>query len=149
MQQRVFGRGRLERAVGVPQAVADREQPPPIVAGERLVVLVEVRDIGKRRWETVFARQAQARPDRQLDLAETAGEGELLLVIDVLIAEDEDSVPVHTGMNVGDLFRRERPAHVDAFDLTGETWADLADPDGHWRAFFDCSSGMASCTANL
>ena len=84
--------------------------------------------------------RAQARPDRQLDLAETAGEGELLLVVDVLIVEDEDGVFVHAGMDVGDFLRRERPAHIDACDLAGEAWADLADIDGHCRAFFGCEA---------
>ena len=88
----------------MPQAVADREQPPPVVAGERLVVLVEVRDIGKCRRETVFARaRRRLVPIAKLDLAEAAGEGKLLLVIDVLIAEDEDSVFVHPGMDIGDF----------------------------------------------
>src|SRR5215211_5644803 len=103
MQQRVFSRGLLERAVGVPQAVADREQTSPIIAGEWLVVLVEIRDIGKGRRQTVFAGSAQARADRQLDLAEAAGKGELLLVVDMLIAEDKDGVLVHAGMDVGDF----------------------------------------------
>ena len=114
----------------MPQTVADREQPPAIVAGERLVVLVEVRDIGKGRRQTVFARRAQARTDRQLDLAEAAGKSELLLVVDILIAEDEDGIFVHAGMDVGDVLRRERPAHIDAFDLAGKAGADLTDMTG-------------------
>jgi hypothetical protein len=31
------------------------------------------------------------------------------------------------------IFVRKRPGHVDAFDLSGETWTDLFDLDGHGR----------------
>ena len=34
-EQRILRRGRLEGAVGVPEPVAELEQPPPVVAGER------------------------------------------------------------------------------------------------------------------
>ena len=44
-QQRILRRHRTIRAVGMPQPVAKIEHAPPIVARQRLVVLVEVRRI--------------------------------------------------------------------------------------------------------
>ena len=51
-----------------------REQPPAVVAGERLVVLVEIGHFGESGGQPVYAGSAQARGDRLLDLAEAAGE---------------------------------------------------------------------------
>ncbi len=115
----------------MPQPVADREQAPAVVERHRPVVLVEVRDIGKGGRQAVFVGRAQAGVQRQLDLAQTAGKGELLLVVDVLIVEHQHRVSVHAGMDVGDLGGGQRLAHVDALDLAGKARADLADGDGH------------------
>ena len=56
--------------------------------------------------QPVFVGGAQPGVQRQLDLAEAAGEGELLLVVDVLVVEDQHRVFVHAGMDRRDLLRR-------------------------------------------
>jgi hypothetical protein len=118
--------------LGMPQTVAEGEQPPPVVAGEHLVVLVEIGHVGKGGGQTQSPRLAQARADRVLDLPQTAGEGELLLVVDRLVVEHEHRVPVHSGMDRRHLIRGQRLGHVDAFHFGGEARADLASDDGHW-----------------
>src|SRR5581483_8290170 len=44
-QDRIFGRHRLERAVGMPELVAEPEETAAIVARQHALVLVEVRDV--------------------------------------------------------------------------------------------------------
>ena len=119
----------------MPQPVADREQPAAVVARHRPVVLVEVGDVGEGGRQPVLVGGAQAGVQRQLDLAEAAGEGELLLVVDVLVVEHQHRVSVHAGMDRGDLGGGEGAAHVDAGDLAGKARADLADGDGHGGSF--------------
>src|SRR6266540_4144558 len=99
VQQRVLRRYHLERAVGMPEPVAEAEEPPPILPGEDLVVLVEIGHVGKGGGEAVLVRCAQARADGVLDLSQAPGESELLLVVDALIVEDEHGIAIHAGVN--------------------------------------------------
>src|SRR5438094_670239 len=131
VQQRVLRRDRLERAVGVPEAVADGEEPAPVVAREHLMMLVEVRYVGERGRQAVLVRRPQARADRVLELAQAAAEGQLLGVVDALVAEHEHRVLVHPGVDRRHLVRRERLAEVEPLDFGGEARADLTRRDGH------------------
>src|SRR3989454_7851065 len=133
VQDRVLRRDHLERAVGMPQPVADREQSPPVVPREDVVVLVEVGHVGEGRRQPVLVGSAQAGADRVLELTEAPAEGELLLVVELLIVEDEHGVLVHPGMDRLDVGGGERPREVDTVDFSGETGADLASRDGHRR----------------
>ena len=83
----------------MPQAVADGEEPPAIVPCVRSVVLVEVGDVGEGGGQAVLVRRAQARADGVLDVAQAAGEGELLLVVELLVVEHQHRVPVHAGVD--------------------------------------------------
>ena len=121
----------LERAVGVPEAIADGEQPPPVIACERLVVLVEIGHVREGRWQAMILGRAQAGADRVLDVAETLREGELLLVVDVLVVKDQHRVLVHAGVDGVGIGLGQRLRYVDAVDLACEAGADLADRDGH------------------
>src|SRR5438046_4203713 len=133
VQDRVLRRDHLERAVGVPQPVADREQSPPVVPREDVVVLVEVGHVGEGRRQPVLVGSAQAGADCVLELTEAPAEGELLLVGELLIVEDEHGVLVHPGMDRLDVGGGERPREVDTADFSGETGTDLASRDGHRR----------------
>ena len=66
---------------------AETEQPAAIVTREHLLVLVEIRHVGKRRRQPQLVRPAQAGADGVLDLAEAPREGELLLVVELLVME--------------------------------------------------------------
>ena len=59
------------------------------------------------------------------------GEGELLLVVELLVVEDEHGVLVHAGVDGRDLVRGQRLGQVDAFHFRGEARADLAGDHGH------------------
>jgi hypothetical protein len=117
----------------MPEPIADGEQPAAIVARERRVVAIEIGDVGEGRRQAVLGRGAQTGPDGVLDLAQAPGEGELLGIIDVLLAKHQHGVAVHAGVDRCHLVLGERLAHVDALDLARKTRADLADGDGHWR----------------
>jgi hypothetical protein len=71
----------------VPQQVAETEQPASIVARQHLVVLVEVGDVVQVHADaTVLGRCDIA--GRLLEWAERLAEGELLVVVDLLVVED-------------------------------------------------------------
>jgi len=66
-----------------------------------------------------------------LELTQAAAEGELLLVVDPLVVEDQDGVHVHSGMDGRHVVWGEGLGHVHAFDFGREARADLARDDGH------------------
>ena len=66
-----------------------------------------------------------------LELAEMAGEGELLVVGDRLIAEHQHGVAVHAGLDRGDLVAREGTAVIDAADLADKHRMQRPDRDRH------------------
>src|SRR5262245_4948585 len=104
MQQRVFRRHGLERAVGMPEAVADGEQATPVLACKGFVVSVEIGNVGKGRRQAILLRSPQAGADGKLDLAQALREGELLLVGEPLPVKDEDCVAVHSPVNGGQIW---------------------------------------------
>ena len=117
----------------MPQAIAEPEQPSPVVAGEHLLVLVEVRHVGERRGQSQLVGRPQAGADGVLDLAQATREGQLLLVVELLVVEDQHGVTVHAGVDGRDLVRGERPGQVETIDFRGEARPDLAKGDGHRR----------------
>ena len=118
-QQRILRRHRLERTVGVPQPVAQTEQPPPVVARQHLVVLVEVGDVVDvhRQPALVTLRDVAG---RLLQRAEVAAERKLRLVGEVLVVEHQHAVLVHAGGDRRGIGVRQRLGDVDAGDLAGE-----------------------------
>jgi hypothetical protein len=122
----------------MPEAVADRIQASAVIARERPVVLVEVGDIGERVGQTVLLRTAQAGGNGQLDFAEALREGQLLLVGEGLIVEDQHGVLVHALVNGRNILGRERLGEVEAGGLADETRTDLADAEGHGNGLQSC-----------
>src|SRR6202035_2274583 len=68
---------------------------------------------------------------RILDLAEVAGEADLLLVGDVLVVEHKDGVTVHPRLDRHDIAARQWRPQIDPRNLAGEDGVDLANRDGH------------------
>jgi len=67
-----------------------------------------------------------------------ASEGELLVIGNVLITEDENGILVHPCLDRGHLLRAEHAAAVDPGDLAGKDRMQRADRNGHrgflrWR----------------
>ena len=65
----------------MPEAVADSEQTPSVVACEGLVFLVEIGDVGKSCGEAVVLRSPEARANCKLERADALSKGKLLLVV--------------------------------------------------------------------
>src|SRR4029453_15196364 len=124
VQDRVFRGPRLERAVGVPEAVAQGEETRARVAGEHLVVRVDVGHVREGGGQTV--RLPQAGADGVLDLAEAQRERELLLLGDGAAVEHQHRVLVHRGVDVLRVSRGEGSGEIEALDLRGEARADLS-----------------------
>ncbi len=127
----------------MPEAIAEAEQPAPVVAREHVLVLVQVRDVGKRGGQPQLVGRAQAGADGVLDVTQAAREGQLLLVVERLVVEDQHRVAVHAGVDLRDLLGGERAGQVETVDLGGEAGPDLAKRDAHrgasWRFGRHCS----------
>src|SRR5262245_18575098 len=131
MQQRVFRRHGLERAVGMPEAVADGEQATPVVAGKGFVVSVEIGNVGEGRRQAILLRSPQAGADGKLDFAQALREGELLLVAKTLVVENEHRVTIHYRVDGSNIRRRQGLRQIDAIDLGCEAGADLGHAKAH------------------
>src|SRR3981189_1204204 len=103
------------------------------VTRQRLAVLAEVRDIveaGAGR-EPRILRLDDVAAARIFLFAEIQRERHLLLVGDVLIAEQQPPVLVHAGFDIGGLLRRQRLSQIDAGDLAEKMRVKLPDRDSH------------------
>src|SRR5882757_5890428 len=130
-QQRKFCRNRAERTVGMPQAVAEIEQMNTAVARQRLANLVEVGNIVKAGTKPGILWLDDIASARILALAEIQRERHLLLVGNVLIAEQQDGISVHAGLDVGGLLRRQRLPQIDAGNFAKKMRVKLPDRDRH------------------
>src|SRR5438067_3944586 len=131
----------------MPQPVGQFEKPDAVVGGHDVAVLVEVREIGNAGAEPLLVTAAEvSRGAVRLQLAEMAGEGELLVVGDRLVAEHQHRVTVHAGFDRGDLVRAERLAAIDAGYLADEHRMQWADRDGHYEAF---AAGAAATISRM
>jgi hypothetical protein len=106
----------------VPEHVAEREQPPPVVARQHPAVAVEVGDVVDLHRQPPL-RALRDVAGRHLELAEMPAEGDLLRVVDPLVAEDEDAVAVHAVFDRRGLRRRDAARDVHAGDLAHEAGA--------------------------
>ena len=66
-----------------------------------------------------------------LALAEIQREGQLLLVRDVLVAEQQHGIFVHAGFDVGRFLRRQGLSQIDARNLAEKMRMKLPDRDRH------------------
>jgi hypothetical protein len=132
-QDRKLRRDRAERAVGMPQLVAEVEQTAAIVARQRLVIVAEVRHVVDQRIEPLLLRPGHIAAGRVLDLTEIAAERDLLLVGNILAMKHQDRIAVHPGLDCHGFIGRESPAQIDPRDLADEDRMDLPDRDNHWR----------------
>src|SRR6185295_2550564 len=114
----------------MPQLVADREEPPAVVLPERLVVAVQVRDVGEHRPQAVVRRAAQAVAHRVFERPQRRGEREVLLVRERLVVKDEYRVAVHRGVDLLRVLWSERRGEVDAVDLGADVPAERTDVKG-------------------
>src|SRR5947209_18642414 len=72
-----------------------------------------------------------------------AGEGQLCLVLEVLVMEDRRGVAVDGLPDVRDGFGRQRPREVDAGDFADEEWMKLLNFQTHWTTY------SRNCVAHL
>ena len=107
------------------------EQPAPVVAVQRLVVLIQVRHIVHQRVEPLLIWPCDTAAGRILDLAEIAGEGDLLVVGDVLVVEHQDRATIHPRLDRPDLVARRGRPQIDARYLADENGVHLANRDRH------------------
>ncbi len=103
----------------MPELVAEVEHPPAVIGAEQLAVEVDVRDVGHLlvlQPLLVDIHHAAG----LLQRAERLAEGHLLVVVQLLVAEDEDGIAVHRPVDLGAEGRVRRLAQVDALDFGSE-----------------------------
>src|SRR3984893_7265800 len=71
--------------------------------------------------------------DVELDLAKTAGEGDVLRGRDVLIAEEDHAVVIVGPLDRGERLVVDGSGQIDTADLGGERGASRDNLDGHRR----------------
>src|SRR5882724_1904809 len=115
----------------MPQAIAEIEQMNTAVARQRLAILAEVGNIVKAGTKPGILWLDDIAAARILALAEIQRERHLLLVGNVLLAEQQDGVFVHAGLDVGGLPRRQRLSQIDAGNFAKKMRVKLPDRDRH------------------
>ena len=115
----------------MPQLIAEVEQPAAVVARQRLMIPAEVRDVVHQRVKPMLLRLCDIAASRVLDLAEIAGERDLLIVGDVLVVEDEDRVTIHPGLDCSCLVPRQGQPQIHPRDFADENRMDLANGESH------------------
>src|SRR6266446_5418431 len=118
----------------MPQPVAELEEPHPILGRHDFPVFVEIGEISDAGAEPLLAALADMTGcGIALELAEVAGEGDLLLVADVLFAKDENGVFIHPLVDCTHFRWAERLPAIDTGDLADEHRMERADRNGHRR----------------
>ena len=138
-EQRILGGDRAERAVGMPEHVAEVEQAHARGAVERLAVLAEVGDVVHAHGQALVLGLGDVAAAGVLQGAEVAAERHLLLVGEHLVVEHEHGVAIHPGLDGRHLVARERTGDVDARDLADEDRMDLAEGEAHAQPAFSAS----------
>jgi hypothetical protein len=92
-----------------------------------LVVAIEVGDIGHFQFQAAVFGLGHLGARGYLQFAEIAAEGELGLVVEVLVVEDQDGVAVHAGLDGRDLLCGQRPGQVDPGRVPGEVRGERGD----------------------
>lgn len=126
----------------MPQSVGQLEQMGAAVRWQRLAGAVDIGEIADPAPQgagLVVAAEMNVPIEAALplpfDLAEMQGEGELLLVGELLAAIDQHGMAVHAGLDRSHALRRQRFAAIDAADLAGEGLGEGLDGKRHWEAF--------------
>ena len=91
IEQRRPRRQPLERAVGVPEPVAELEHALPAFLAPHLIVGIEVGNVGKLLAHAQLGVLAIQR-DRGLERAEVPREVEMLVLRELLVGKDQDRV---------------------------------------------------------
>ena len=103
----------------MPQPVAQPEQPPPIVARQDLVVLVEVGDVVHVHRQAALGTLCDV-AGRLLQRAEVAAERKLGVIGEVLVMEYQHTILIHSGRDCRGIGVRQRLRDVDAGHLACE-----------------------------
>ena len=108
----------LERAVGVPELVADVEQIAAVVPRQHLPFGVEVGNVGD-----IGAQPHLCAGIVRIDLerSEEPAERQLLLVGHRLVRKDEDAVTIEGCVDLGKDLGHHRPGQIDAAHLGAES----------------------------
>ena len=102
-----------------------------VVARQRLAVLAEIGDVVQTGCQPVIFLPGHGTAARILALAEIAREGQLLVIVNVLVAEQQHGVFVHAGLDIGGLLPRQGFAQIDTRNFAEKMRVKLPDRDRH------------------
>ena len=117
----------------MPQTVAELEEPDAVLRRHDGAIAREIGEVGDTAGQPfLFALADMPRSLVPLELAKSARKSELLLVVQRLVAEYQNSVLVHCGVNAGDIGAGERCCAIYAEDLASERPGNWRDNCRHW-----------------
>src|SRR5712692_4539432 len=117
--------------------IAQLEEPHAVLGRHDVAVLVQVGEIRHAGTKPmVLALADMARGLVALQLAKVEGEGELLLVREILVVKDEHGTGVHPRFDRRHLLATDRPGDVNPRDLSRELISQWADRYGHLARSF-------------
>ncbi len=103
----------------MPEHVAEAEEPRAVVARQYLLVAIDVGNVVDLHAQTPVGLLDVA--GRQLERPEIAGECQLLLVVEALVAKDQDGEAIHPRLDRGYRLAIDAPAQIDAAYLADES----------------------------
>ena len=106
MQHRAVGRQALERRVRVPEAIAEIVETLAVVRLEDAVFGVEIADIGHVLVQAQVMALAR-HEDGRLQWTEMACEGELAVVVEFLVGEDQNRILCESLADRGEVLGRD------------------------------------------
>ena len=112
----------------MPQLVAERVQPPVVVARAQLVLGRQVGDVGQLR---VLQASLDAMVARRLDVAEQAAERQQTVVVQRLAVKHQHGVAVDRRRQLRHRLRRQRCGQIDPAHFADKHGVQLAHLDGH------------------
>ena len=130
-QHRVAAPRVLEGGVGVPEAVREAVEAPAGAGLEELPVRADVRDVGERLVSEAALLEHAAPGLAVKRSVEPGGEGELLVVREPLIPEDDHRVAVHRLADRLEGVLAARLPEVDGAGFGAEGRMQLAKFEGH------------------
>ena len=115
----------------MPQPVAELQLAQPAVRLPELVLVVQVGDVGDVLAHAQDLVRHRGLQHRLVHLAEVAGEGDVLLLGQVLVGKDQHGVGPERLLQRFQHLRRQRARKVDVADLGGEILGHGLNGQGH------------------
>src|SRR5829696_5237786 len=115
----------------MPELIANGEQTAAVIEPERPIVAVEIRHVGKSRWQTKIRSRTQRIARSIFQRSQRLREGEVLLVRQRLVVKNHHRIAIHGGVNLFGVRGGQRFAKVDSLDFRAGLRSKWTKMNGH------------------